>query len=414
MRPPRGSPYFPAPAVATPSAPAPAASSAPLARTARGQAVTEKLDSLHLARIPTADKKFEGKTEGRGNTRDIQTIGHAYANLAVDVTEGKKELLHLIDGVPYTPPHFLDANNIASATMARHNALASSVKGLEARTTSGISLAQDRLEGLELSVTQMTAQLGEVLHAVKGLIQRPPPPSSVQQEMDALRAIVLAGYNTAQAKRPRSPSPDARTVRARVDDPAAAAVYAPAAAPPAPAPAPVAAVPPAPTPLFSSAPLAYAPPPAPPAPAPAPAPVPVALAPLPVAAAPIPVAPGAPAPAPAPAYVALPTPVAAVATIAPAPTQSLPPAPPPHNPACEARLGRCTWGRNITGESSTVIKTVVPAARSILRNYRARRGPDQYTIIACFETPEIATWFISAFNAARVAPYESVYASPNV
>jgi hypothetical protein len=61
-----------------------------------------------------------------------------------------------------------------------------------------------------------------------------------------------------------------------------------------------------------------------------------------------------------------------------------------------------------------VIKTVLPSARAVMRNYRARRGPDQNTIVACFESAEIATWFIAAFNAARTSPYENVIASPNV
>jgi hypothetical protein len=73
-----------------------------------------------------------------------------------------------------------------------------------------------------------------------------------------------------------------------------------------------------------------------------------------------------------------------------------------------------TWGRNITGESAIVIKAVLPAARAVMRNYRARRGPDPNTVIACFESAEIASWFIGAFNADRVSPYESVVASPNV
>jgi hypothetical protein len=57
---------------------------------------------------------------------------------------------------------------------------------------------------------------------------------------------------------------------------------------------------------------------------------------------------------------------------------------------------------------------VLPAARSIMRNYRARRGPDAHTIIACFESAEIVSWFIPAFNASRIAPYDTVFASPNV
>ncbi|KAJ7175610.1 hypothetical protein C8R46DRAFT_1030648 [Mycena filopes] len=67
--------------------------------------------------------------------------------------------------------------------------------------------------------------------------------------------------------------------------------------------------------------------------------------------------------------------------------------------------GPVSWGRNITGESSIVIKAVLPTARSV--------NVDQ-TPTPCFESAEIAKWVIAAFNAARVAPYESVFASPNV
>ncbi|KAJ7026212.1 hypothetical protein C8F04DRAFT_1268385 [Mycena alexandri] len=39
-----------------------------------------------------------------------------------------------------------------------------------------------------------------------------------------------------------------------------------------------------------------------------------------------------------------------------------------------------------------------------MRGFRARRGPDSNTVIACFESAEIAAWFTTAFNAARGAP----------
>ncbi|KAJ7495804.1 hypothetical protein B0H11DRAFT_2002349, partial [Mycena galericulata] len=117
--------------------------------------------------------------------------------------------------------------------------------------------------------------------------------------------------------------------------------------------------------------------------------------------------------APAPALVApapAPTLGLPVSVVANAPNP--PPALPPFDSSREARLGPVNWGKNINGESSTVIKTVLPAARSIMRNYRARRGPDPHTIIACFESADIASWFITAFNASRIVPYESVFASP--
>ncbi|KAJ7448884.1 hypothetical protein B0H11DRAFT_2188932 [Mycena galericulata] len=129
-----------------------------------------------------------------------------------------------------------------------------------------------------------------------------------------------------------------------------------------------------------------------------------------------------PAAAPAPPSFVAPAP--ALVAPAPAPTLGLPvsvvanapnppPALPPFDSSREARLGPVNWGKNISGESSTVIKAVLPAARSIMRNYRARRGPDPHTIIACFESADIASWFITAFNASHVVPYESVFASPN-
>ncbi|KAJ7893914.1 hypothetical protein B0H14DRAFT_3854451 [Mycena olivaceomarginata] len=65
--------------------------------------------------------------------------------------------------------------------------------------------------------------------------------------------------------------------------------------------------------------------------------------------------------APAPALG--PVPVSVVTNVA-----NPPPALPPIDPRREARLGPVNWGKNISGESATVIKTVLPAARSIMRN----------------------------------------------
>ncbi|KAJ7934612.1 hypothetical protein B0H13DRAFT_2305387 [Mycena leptocephala] len=108
-------------------------------------------------------------------------------------------------------------------------------------------------------------------------------------------------------------------------------------------------------------------------------------------------------------------PAPALVHVAPAPAAVA--APPVLGPT-PVSVGGATWpcqlGKNIGGESATVIKTVVPAARGVMRNYRARRGPDPHTVIACFESADIASWFITAFNASRVAPYKTVYASPNV
>ncbi|KAF8195226.1 hypothetical protein K438DRAFT_1968550 [Mycena galopus ATCC 62051] len=72
-------------------------------------------------------------------------------------------------------------------------------------------------------------------------------------------------------------------------------------------------------------------------------------------------------------------------------------------------------GSQHAGESSTVIKQVLPAARAVMRSYCARRTSDPNTIIGCFESAEIAQWFIAAFNRARALnpTYRNVVASPN-
>jgi hypothetical protein len=80
----------------------------------------------------------------------------------------------------------------------------------------------------------------------------------------------------------------------------------------------------------------------------------------------------------------------------------------------EARLGPVVWGQDITFEAGQII-------RSVLRDYdlstvftRAYRIQNEPLMIVCaFQTPAHATWFISAFNASRVPPYNNVYASPN-
>ncbi|KAJ7647981.1 hypothetical protein FB45DRAFT_1020193 [Roridomyces roridus] len=81
--------------------------------------------------------------------------------------------------------------------------------------------------------------------------------------------------------------------------------------------------------------------------------------------------------------------------------------------ATEAYLGPLSWGKNFSAEASNLVRNLVPAARGVMRNFRARKGPDAFTIIVYFETAEITTWFVKAFNSApRQSPYEHVMASP--
>ncbi|KAJ7444365.1 hypothetical protein B0H11DRAFT_2250052 [Mycena galericulata] len=253
-----------------------------------------------------------------------------------------------------------------------------------------------------------------------------PSSSSTEQRVEQLEALLRETREAMEAnKRTHAPSPSDihRAVRARVD--VAASTPAPvtiaatgtvaSAAPPA-FTVPLVDMPPAVSgtgapPTFVAPPYAMH--------------VPTSTAYTPAIAAPSYVAPPVqPAPALTPTVVQIatpPPPIAPAPVLGPTPVSvvtnpvNVPPALPPIDPHKEARLGPVKWGRNITGESSTVIKTVLPAARGIMRNYRARRVQgDPYTIIACFETAEIASWFVPAFNSSRVPPYDTVLASPNV
>ncbi|KAF7347945.1 hypothetical protein MSAN_01746500 [Mycena sanguinolenta] len=296
------------------------------------------------------------------------------------------------------------------------------------------------------------------VHAVPALLP-PVPAAPPMPEAPAVAAFAPAPANAHAAasvtyKRPHSPSEDdnVRNVRqhlataptATVPPPAAFAApvvqqYVPAAppmatyahmaptyAPAAPA-APYAAAAPIAPPYAASVPIASAyaaapQPVIPPYAAPLSTPTLQPIAPPPVptyaTAAPAPQA-VAPAPAPQPVMtaphvaVAYPVSISAPVSIVPTATNA-PPALPPVDPSREVRFGPAAWGKNISGEASTVIKTVLPAAKGIMRSFRARKGPDQLTIIGCFESAEIVNWFIPAFNASRVAPYSTIFASPNV
>ncbi|KAJ7732252.1 hypothetical protein DFH07DRAFT_781028 [Mycena maculata] len=355
------------------------------------------LDRVGLTDIPPKDKRFDGKAEVHQTQRDVHSLAQQTGRIDADLQKHRAKTTQVLE---CAQSYLFGVNFTADATID----LSAQIKSLQQPTKSpqatiaanarDISMANDRFEQLELIVTNTVAQVGSIDGALKTLIARfnaqamPVPPHSCscarprprprphRPRRRAHRDYVECDRHVHDAD--GDPSPAARReaqslsrwLRERAQHSAPApAVVAPAAA----TAAAVVTVPPV-------------------------------IAPAPIVGAPLPPAPANP---PVPVTVAAPVAVVAVGGASP------PPPLPAFDPTKEARLGPVTWGRNITGESSIVIKVVLPVARSIMRSYRARRGPDSNTIIVCFESAEIATWFIAAFNAARVAPYETVFASPN-
>ncbi|KAJ7866914.1 hypothetical protein B0H13DRAFT_2560451 [Mycena leptocephala] len=360
----------------------------------------EFIDSVGLSDLPPKDKRFDGKVEVRQLGRELHSLTQQTARMHAELQKYRGEGAQV--------------DKKLDADIRRLQDLQTNV----ATNTRDLVTANDRLERVELSVNQTAATLTAIHEAVKTLTARfnagalsspapppapapapppviPPPTPAVDDTLpDASTSSIMIGLlQQLVAKRSYSPdvSDDARNVRTRVDTPFLAPAAVAPALPVAPAPIVAAAIAPA---------LPVAPAPVLTVPATA---VPMAPAPVLATSTPVTAAPVAPAPTPA---------LAPVATVAVGGANP-PPALPAYDPAKEARLGPVSWGRNITGESATVIKTVLPSARAVMRNYRARRGPDQNTIVACFESAEIATWFIAAFTAARTSPYENVIASPN-
>ncbi|KAJ7940055.1 hypothetical protein B0H13DRAFT_2300118 [Mycena leptocephala] len=110
-------------------------------------------------------------------------------------------------------------------------------------------------------------------------------------------------------------------------------------------------------------------------------------------------------PAPIAAPVSLQPPTTHVAAVPSAPLAAVPP-PPSAAPATTVAVAltapsllRIQWKAS-SSASTAKWGTVLPSANWIMRSFRARRGADQYTVIACFELAEIAARFTPAFNAA--------------
>jgi hypothetical protein len=404
---------------------APVATSTPAtprhAAPAPAGAAKDFIDGVGLTEIPPKDKRFDGKSETRQLQREVHSLTQGTARVHAAFEQFRGETTRLLKGTQqYSQPFNLPAHWESDVEGLQ----SPSVQAAIAANSRDICAATERLELVERSLTGMEATVNVIHQTLVGLVSRvnglsvatapapaaiaAPPPLPIDSTPSPSRLELL--LEQLLNKRGRSPDmlDDVRNVRSRVEGSTAAP--APITAPIAAAPITAAAAAPMPAavtaPVPVAAPITFTPALAPAA-MPVPVPIPAAIA----------VTPAIPAPAavpvtvaaPAPLAVAAPVPVSVAVAGAPAP-----PSLPAYDPAKEARLGPVSWGRNITGESAIVIKAVLPAARAVMRNYRARRGPDPNTIIACFESAEIASWFIGAFNAARVSPYESVVASPNV
>ncbi|KAJ7802710.1 hypothetical protein B0H14DRAFT_3779893 [Mycena olivaceomarginata] len=416
-------------------------------------AAKQFIDDLNLPEIPPHDKRFDGKNETRGLGVGLHSLAQNTGRLRADFKAFEADSVNSMTGLH---AQVLEVDSALGAARAEFNdrhhnldARLSSVETTELQNTAQLGAVFNTLQTLMDQVSALRAIMEAaaatpspippptvvqppvaaplssvappysetpfqvprgVTSAAPGTAPVPavapapvaaplppvalvaPAPSSVEGQMERLEALFREAINANKRAHSPSPTDDTRAVRPRVDVSQAYSASASALAPLA-------------TPIVRAPALAAA------TPAPPPAAVQVAAAP----------ALAAPSPVttelslrwrPSPSRLRLPlgpVPVSVVTNVA-----NPPPALPPIDPRREARLGPVNWGKNISGESATVIKTVLPAARSIMRNYRARRGPDAHTIIACFESAEIVSWFIPAFNASRIAPYDTVFASPNV
>ncbi|KAF8209102.1 hypothetical protein K438DRAFT_1930044 [Mycena galopus ATCC 62051] len=392
---------------------------APVSRPTPDAAAREFLANVGLSGIPPSDKRFEGKTECRGLQQEVHSLAQATAGLASSVTESRIETVEVVSDIEARITAV--ENRTKAATTAQHE----------------VAHLHERVDHVGIAITRLEAQVDTAIHAVNSLVARldtiaappapiaapvsfqaptthvaavssaplaaaPTPPSAAPATALGLTPVALTAPSTHSVegqferlngemgeiralllgmKRPRSPAPldDARNVRPHVELPAI----------------PAATIPTFSAPVNTSAAGVY-PPLVPTVPVFAPA----------TAAAP-PVAPSVPVSIPPPVSISTPVSIGPTAVNAP-------PALPPVDPTREVRLGPANWGKNLSGDASTVIRTVLPSAKGIMRSFRARRGADPYTVIACFESAEIASWFTPAFNAARVPPYDTIFASPNV
>ncbi|KAJ6556981.1 hypothetical protein DFH09DRAFT_1084329 [Mycena vulgaris] len=358
-------------AVSTPATLDPAAPAAP----APTGAIKDSMDRVGPSDIPPKDKRFDGKVEARQTQRELHSLTQQTARVSADLQQHRAETTLVLEQL--------------SAQLKGARPTSTNLQAGVAANTRDICTVNDRLEQLELTLSRTSATVNTIDEALRTLIARvnglatapfsaapatvhfpAAAPSSAASSFDSHMDNMESLLQQLVSKRGRSPdaSEDGRNLLRY---------------PLLPLPLPLL---PRPHSLSQST-------------SPRPPPLSSLL------------------PNPPPLSLLLQPPPAAVAAAvhAPAPVAGAgaPPPLPAYNPAKEARLGPIVWGRNITGESATVIKAILPAARAVMRNYRARRGPDPNTIIACFEFAEIANWFVGAFNAARVSPYENVVASPN-
>ncbi|KAJ7686220.1 hypothetical protein B0H17DRAFT_1181285 [Mycena rosella] len=378
----------PTPDQAVPTAPAPIG------------AVKDFIDRVGLSDIPPKDKRSARATFAHtADGSSARTCTQSYLIWRDALTNVHVNLNAQITGVQ-SPNAKLQA---AIAANARDICAASDrleqVELMLNRTSATVDTINEALKTLILSVNVLATATAPAQAAVSvppaplpALLA--PPASSFDSRMDNMEYL----FQQLVSKRSRSPdgADDGRNVRTRVEDSTAPVVTAPApialAARPAPIPptvALVAAPPPvlvaAPAPVIVAAPPAVvaAPPPgavtAPPPPAIAAPPPPAIAAPPPPA---IPAPPPAAVAAPLPVTIAAPPAIGVVAAPAPVAVTGVPP-----RSLRTTQPRRPTWARSPGAATSPVL----PAARTVMRNYRARRGPDSNTIIACFEMAEIAS-----------------------
>ncbi|KAJ7504634.1 hypothetical protein B0H11DRAFT_487608 [Mycena galericulata] len=116
------------------------------------------LDRLGLADIPPKDKRFDGKVEARRTQRDVHSLAQQTGRVDADLQKHRAETTQVLEYLS-----------------AQIKSLQQPTKSLQATMTANardISTANDRIEQLELIVTNTAAQIGSLDGALKTLIAR--------------------------------------------------------------------------------------------------------------------------------------------------------------------------------------------------------------------------------------------------
>lgn len=138
-------------------------------------AVKAFLDRVGLTDIPPKDKRFDGKVEARQTQRDVHSLAQQTGRVNADLQKHRAETTQVLEcaqsylfGVDFTADATIDLS-------AQIKSLQQPTKSLQATIAANardISTVNDRIEQLELIVTNTAAQVGSIDGALKTLVVR--------------------------------------------------------------------------------------------------------------------------------------------------------------------------------------------------------------------------------------------------